>query len=359
MSYTPTAAKKRTAIVGCKHTTLDLILSLQRQGVHIDHCVTLGPEKAREQQVAGYMDLRPFLESAAIPYTSARKYNLRNAEDRARLPALDLDIILVMGWQRLIPDWWLEALSIGAFGMHGSSLPLPHGRGRSPLNWSLIQNQPVFYTHLFQYLPEIDNGPIVGVQTFDITPFDTSHTLHLKNTLAMIRLCGRYLPELLNGTATLTPQPTTGASYYPKRTAEDGLIYWTDNTQEIYNLIRAVTRPFPGAFTFLDDDPEQKVMIWQAIPFDTHLTWPDAVPGEIVAVFYDGTFVVTSSDSSLLVLESSNCRLTHADIGRRFGHLQQPRKVWTDLPQPDNPELAALRACALHRNRNNPQSSTE
>lgn len=334
MRYTNHTQQKRIGVIGCKHTTMDLIIGLQRSGFCIDHAVTILPEKAQDQQVAGYMDLRPFLERADIPYTIAHKYNLRDARDRTQILPLNLDLLLVMGWQRLIPEWWLGELNIGAFGMHGSSRPLPYGRGRSPLNWSLIQNQSIFYTHLFQYLPGVDDGPIVGVQTFDITPFDTCHTLHLKNTIAMIQLCVQHLPELLDGTAILKPQSGEGASYYPKRSAEDGLIYWTDSTLEIYNLIRAVTMPFPGAFTYLDDDPEQKVMIWRAIPFDTHLTWPDTVPGAIVATFYDGTFVVKTGDATLLVLESEGCTLTHADIGRRFGHLQQPRKVWTDLPQP-------------------------
>src|SRR3989338_7611323 len=100
---------KKVAVVGCKHTTKDLILGLERYWLKIDHCITISPKKGIDQKVAGYMDLRPFLKS----------------------------------------------LSVGAFGMHGSSKPLPFGRGRSPINWSLIQDKKIFYTHLFQYLPGV------------------------------------------------------------------------------------------------------------------------------------------------------------------------------------------------------------
>src|SRR5262249_4949231 len=155
------------AMVGCKHTTKELILGLERHGYAVDHCMTITPQLAESQQVAGYMDLRPFLKEKGIPYTLAHKYSLKSDEDRERLLSLKLDMLLVMGWQRLIPDWWLESLSIGAFGMHGSSKPLPNGRGRSPMNWSLIQNKDVFYTHLFQYKPGVDEGPVVGAQIFD------------------------------------------------------------------------------------------------------------------------------------------------------------------------------------------------
>ena len=112
---------KRIAVVGCKHTTRDLIEGLRRHGISPAHCVIITPEKGAEQEVAGYFDLRPFLDRIGVPYTLARKYSLKSDEDRATLLALGLDMLLVMGWQRLIPDWWLESLSVGAFGMHGSS----------------------------------------------------------------------------------------------------------------------------------------------------------------------------------------------------------------------------------------------
>ncbi len=324
---------KRVAVLGCKHTTRDLIIGLERLDYRFDHCITIGPETAERQQVAGYMDLRPFLDSRRIPYTIARQYSLNDDGGRDRLLSLGLDMLLVMGWQRLIPAWWLESLSIGAFGMHGSSKPLPHGRGRSPLNWSLIQGKSGFYTHLFRYRAGVDDGDIAGVQTFDITPWDTCLTLHFKNTVAMVQLCAKLLPGLLSGTARLTPQPTEGATYYPKRAAEDGLIIWNGCTHDIYNLVRAVTTPFPGAFTFLNDDFDRKITIWHAVPFDAKLAWPRAVPGQIVEVFYNGSFVVKTGDTTLLVTESEGHAFCDSDVRKRFGTAGLHPKVWENLPE--------------------------
>jgi methionyl-tRNA formyltransferase len=324
--------EKQVGVVGCKHTTRDLILGLARYGFAVDHCVTISPDTAINAQVAGYYDLRAFLAERDIPCTVVERYNLKAETDRVRLLELGLDCILVMGWQRLIPEYWLNSLSIGAFGMHGSSKPLPHGRGRSPMNWSIIQGKTIFYTHLFKYLPGTDDGPIVGVQTFDITPFDDGHTLHFKNLVAMKQLCARHLPELLAGAARLTPQPDGKATYYPKRSAEDGLVFWDDSTAVIHRLVRAVTRPFPGAFSYLDDEPTQKLMVWRAVPFDNQLQWPGSRPGEIVEVFYDGSFVVRTGDGSMLIQESEGPVIGTEDIGRVLGPAGTPRKVWDNLP---------------------------
>lgn len=325
--------ERRVAVIGCKHTTRDFIVGLERFGYVIDHCITIPPALGESCKVAGYTDLREFLEERRIAYTQADRYDLKSDEDEHAIRALGLDMLLVIGWQRLIPQYLLSALSIGAFGMHGSSKPLPHGRGRSPMNWSLIQNKDTFYTHLFRYLPGVDNGPIVGVKRFDLTRFDTALTAHFKNQVAMLQLCIENLPDLLAGRAVLQPQPVDGVSYYPKRTAEDGLINWSAGTLEIYNLIRAVTRPFPGAYTFLDDDHDKKLIIWRAIPFDTQIQWPSAHAGEIVEAFGGGYFVVKTDDASLLVEDYAGPRVHYQTVGHRFGCGGRSHRIWTGLPE--------------------------
>ena len=322
----------QVGVIGCKHTTLELISGLRRGGVAIAHAITIDPSEGRRQKVAGYLDLRRPLAEDGIPCTVVKTYSLRSEADRQTLRALPLDALLVQGWQRLIPVWLLEHLRVGAFGMHGSSRALPHGRGRSPMNWSLIQGKTIFYTHLFRYEAGVDDGPVVGVQRFDINPFDTCLTLHFKNTLAMTRLCLAHLPDLLAGRARLTPQPTKGVSYYPKRSAENGLIYWTDGVTDICNLVRAVTCPFPGAFAFLNDDPTKKVYIWRAQPFDAQLTFESARPGDVVESFSNGMFLVQTGGGALLVTESEAPPQTRVGPGDTLGHLGQPRKVWENLP---------------------------
>ena len=324
----------RVGVAGCKHTTLEFIDGMARLGHGIDQCITISPELGDSQAVAGYMDLRQPLQERGVPVHTTGTYSLREDKDAEELRPLELDLLFVIGWQRLIPDWYLETLSIGAFGMHGSSRPLPWGRGRSPMNWSLIQGENRFMTHLFRYRPGIDDGDIVGVQCFDITPHDTCLTLHYKNTLSMIRLAADLLPSLLDGTAEFHEQDEEGATYYPKRTAEDGLLDWTASTIEIHNLIRAVTKPFPGAFTFLDDDEAARQLIWRAVPFDTHLTWEQAEPGTIVEQFATGDFIVRTGEGSLLVLDWEGAGRGQSLVGRRLGRAGRPIKDWGTVPSP-------------------------
>ena len=321
--------KNSIAVAGCKHTTRELIQGLMRCGYKVDYCITISPEKGEEQKVAGYYDLREFLAENNIEAITAQKYNLQTTKDKDTIKARNIGILLVMGWQRLIPDWLLDHIRIGAFGMHGSSKMLPHGRGRSPMNWSLIQGKTQFYTHLFQYLPGVDDGPIVGIQKFDITEHDNCLTLHNKNTVSMIKLCETYLPALFDGTATLDPQPKAGVSYYPKREEADGIIMWNKPAVEIYNLIRAVTKPFPGAFTFLKGN---KLRIWRAIPFDSQFVWNGSEPGQILEVFSDTSFVVKCSDNTILVQEHEGLTLSQDCVGTVLHSNNIQPKVWHDLP---------------------------
>ena len=148
----------------------------------------------------------------------------------------------------------------------------------------------------------------------------------------MTRLCLTHLPDLLAETANLTPQPTEGVSYYPKRSAEDGLIYWADNMVDVCNLVRAVTQPFPGAFSFVNDDPTKKIYIWRAQIFDSKLLFDAAAPGEVLERFSNGMFLVKAGDGVVLVTDSDEPSQGDVEVGDTLGHLRQPRKIWENLP---------------------------
>ena len=104
-------------------------------------------------------------------------------------------------------------------------------------------------------------------------------------------------PNILSNNFSRIPQ-SGEPSFYPKRTPEDGLIDWDKPLKEIHNFVKALTKPYPGAFSFID---KQKIMIWEAQPFDTKITFPNSHYGEVVEKFSSGDFVINCMDGSLLI----------------------------------------------------------
>jgi len=287
------------AVFGCKATTLFLLENLNVPH-KIRHLITIGPEAGQKHDVADYLDLKEIAESKGINVYQAKYYSLKSQADQEYLNALKIDLAFVVGWQRLVPPEVLSGLSIGAFGMHGSSMNLPLGRGRSPMNWSIIEGRQVFYTNLFRYDPGVDSGDVVDTFKFQITHRDTAETMHFKNTLAMKYLIERNIEGLVRNDFKLTKQDDSiTPTYYPKRAPEDGLLDWGQDVQVIERFVRAVTRPFGGAFTFSGSN---KVIIWDAQVFDLNdFGYENQPAGTVVAVFESGKFLVKCFGGLLLV----------------------------------------------------------
>jgi len=285
------------AIFGCKHTTKFLIESLSEK-TKIDYLITIDEKKGKKFDVADYCDLTETADKYDIDVYKSKTYSLKRKEDIDYIKSLNIDIAFVVGWQRIVPGEILDSMSIGSFGMHGSSMDLPLGRGRSPMNWSIIEGRKYFYTNLFRYDSGVDSGDVLDTFKFDITHRDTAETMHFKNTLAMKYLIEKNLDKLLSGDFTLKKQKDITPTYYPKRTPDDSLIDWNLGVYELERFIRAVTKPFNGAFSFLDD----KVIIYDAQVFDSSdYGYDDKEIGEIVVVFPNGKFLVKCYGGLLLI----------------------------------------------------------
>jgi methionyl-tRNA formyltransferase len=282
----------------CTQNGYEILRYLLDADVPIAEIVSLTPEQADANHVSGYRSFADIAETHDVPIYYPETYEMRG-DDVSHFESLDADLMLVMGWQRLIPDAILDTLTRGALGVHGSAYGLPKGRGRSPMNWSLIEGLDRFLHAVIKLDSGADDGDIVATRKFDITPHDDIRTLYYKNVVATQEILTETLAPILDGEFEFTPQ-TGEATHYPKRTPEDGGICWTERTRRIYNLVRAVAAPYPGAFTEYDDE---RVFVWDAVPFSDDFVF-DADPGTIVRVFETtGDFVVTTADGSLLVQE--------------------------------------------------------
>jgi methionyl-tRNA formyltransferase len=289
--------KLKIVMCGCTEYGQLLLERLIADGIGFDHFVLLTPEQGERYAISGYKDLRPLADAHGIPVLVPQDYSLTQKDDVSFFQEQRFDLLIQGGWQRLFPVEILRTLRLGAVGIHGSTDLLPKGRGRSPLNWSLLEGRTRFLLQLFVMRNGADDGPVFDYEAFDINAHDSIRTLYFKNVIATERMLLRSLPKLANGTIELRPQKGV-PTYYTKRAPEDGEIKWEEmDVDHIYNLIRATTRPYPGAFGTIDG---QICTIWRAQIFDTRLVYADAAYGEVVEQF-DGLLVINCRGGLLLV----------------------------------------------------------
>jgi methionyl-tRNA formyltransferase len=178
-----------------------------------------------------------------------------------RLGRMAPDFIFSFYYRNLLSGDILKIPHSGAYNLHGSLLPAY--RGRSPVNWVLVMGEKKTGITLHHMVEKADAGDIVGQKEVFIDDDDTALTLFGKLCSKAGELLDEVLPRLRKGTAPRIPQDPKKASYFGGRRPEDGQINWSWPVARIYNLIRAVTEPYPGAFSFL---PEGKLLIWWAYP---------------------------------------------------------------------------------------------
>ncbi len=291
--------KDSIVMCGCHEAGYNSIKWALEGGLKIDYFVLLKSEIVLKSQISGYKDFSLLAKKFKINIYYSKSYSLKHQHDIEFFKKNQFSLLIQGGWQRLFPKEVLKTLKIGAIGGHGSSDFLPKGRGRSPLNWSLIENKQRFIIHYFIIKPGIDDGDIFHIEMFDINQWDDIKTLYYKMALTTSKVFLKLLPKLMNGELPLKPQKGK-PTYYLKRTANDGKINWEKDIFEIYNLVRAVTKPYPGAFTFYK---KIKIYIWSAQPFDTRIDTIKHKFGEVIKIFENGDLIVKAGSGLLLITE--------------------------------------------------------
>jgi len=167
------------------------------------------------------------------------------------------DVIFSFYYRDMVKAPILSIPPAGCLNLHGSLLPAY--RGRCPINWVLVNGEQETGVTLHYMTPTPDDGDIVAQHRIPIAPEDTALTLHAKAREAAASLLAEALPKLKAGIAPRIAQDSTKASYYGGRSMADGKVDWTLSAKQICNLVRAVTRPYPGAFSHLGT---RKVIFW-------------------------------------------------------------------------------------------------
>ena len=208
-----------------------------------------------------------------IPVQTPDSMNTPDWIERIRSWAPDL--IFSFYYRNMIHEEILKIPRLGAFNMHGSLLP--KYRGRVPINWAILHGEKTTGVTLHHMVKRPDAGDIVDQEAVPIGPDDTAQEVFNKCVTAARLVLLRQIEALTTGTAPRRAQDESQATYFGGRKPEDGLIDWTQSAENIYNLIRAVTQPYPGAFTQVDG---KKLFIWWARP----LKESGGTPGQVISV---------------------------------------------------------------------------
>ena len=218
-----------------------------------------------------FASVRELAKRHDIPVVTS-DINLR--ENAALVRELAPDLLLCFYYRNMLREEVLKIPRLGALNLHGSYLP--KYRGQVPVNWAVIKGDNETGATLHYMTGKPDAGDIVDQEKVPIEFHDTALDVFNKVTQAAVTVLARSLPLLLTDKATRMPMDLSRGSYFGRRRPDDGRIDWSRSALEIYNLVRGVTHPYPGAFSYLEG---KKIVIWSAAPAEGK-----GEPGKIVGV---------------------------------------------------------------------------
>nr|UXE46033.1 bifunctional polymyxin resistance protein ArnA [uncultured bacterium] len=245
----------RLAWVGCHIEGGLAFEALMQAGAPIVGAITLTPE--RRARRSGATDYGPACARWDVPLHQITDIN--GADGLAVLRALAPDIAFVIGWSQIVRPPALRLARIGMVGAHASLLP--RHRGSAPVNWALINGETETGNSLIWLTEGVDEGAVIDQASFPITPYETVASLYQQVAQSNRDMLLRLLPRLLAGERPGRLQPASDEPVLPRRRPADGVIDWNRPSRQVYDFIRALTRPYPGAFSWLDG---RRWTVWQA-----------------------------------------------------------------------------------------------
>ncbi len=233
------------------------IQELLRQGAEISLIFTHEDSPTEE---IWFQSVRELADQHGIPYLTT---DINDPANVARVREIAPAFIFSFYYRNMIRPEVLAIPRLGALNLHGSYLP--KYRGRVPVNWAVINGETETGATLHYMVEKADAGDIVDQGKVPIAFSDTALDVFAKLTDAAVTVLSRAWPLLREERAPRIAMDLAAGNYCGGRKPADGRIDWSKSALQIYNLIRGVTHPYPGAFTFLDG---KKVVIWQAWPLE-------------------------------------------------------------------------------------------
>jgi len=278
----------------------DLTLAVARQmtdaGIVLAGIVSPPPEfrisySAVPVRNSRHVDLSGWCRDREVPFTV---YQTADGLERTAIDS-GAAAALVAGWYHMVPARVRQLFPSGCVGLHASLLP--RYRGGAPLTWAVLNAEREAGVSLLELRDGVDDGPLYDQRRFPIAADDYIGDLVAKAEAVTVDMLRETFPRILSGAVAPTPQQGQ-PSYSLQRQPSDGVIDWRRPAADIARLVRAVSRPYPGARSVFESTD---VIIWRA-----RVAAPEPVvhgmPGQIVRLpeFGASPGVVTGSGTLLI-----------------------------------------------------------
>lgn len=245
----------KLGFVTCVQLGLSCMEALYDAGGELRLAITLKDEKAKSKSGRIYLD--EFCKDKDIDLYKINHIN--DTEVKELIKQYNLDWLFIIGWSQIADKELLESPEKGVLGMHPTLLPT--GRGRAAIPWAIIKGLSKTGVTLFKLDEGVDTGPILAQQEIALTDKSTSTELYEIVDETHVKLMKNIIPSILSDQVVLEIQDDSLATEWAGRRPEDGEILLKNSVNEAETLIRAVTKPYPGAFVFLNG---VKHIIWEA-----------------------------------------------------------------------------------------------
>ena len=248
-------SKPRIICVGANIESDVALRGLIKKKVNVVSLVTLPSEES--DGVSDYVDLHPFCSTNNIKTIDTNDIN--STETCLHIKNENPDYIFVLGWSQIFKENLLSIPNEFIVGSHPS--PLPEGRGRAPVPWTIIQEKKESAITLFKMSKGVDSGEILVQKYFEVPT--NSYASELYNVVAenLRDAFSEIYDNIISNKIEFKVQDLKKSTYRGKRTPSDGFLNFEKSAYDIEKLIRAVSEPYPGAYTYYQN---QKITIFRA-----------------------------------------------------------------------------------------------
>lgn len=242
----------------------------------IDISMVFSLDEEYSKNVSGYVPIHKIAQENNVPYKKFK--NINDKENVDLLKKLDADYIFVIGLSQLVGKEVISCAKKQVIGYHPA--PLPKFRGRAAIVWQILLGVQKSAVTLFCIDDGIDSGKIICQEPFEIDENDYPEDIFEKCVDVDYRLFSKGIDLLLDPDFEPVPQDEKEATYLLKRSPRDGKIDWSQPGSSIARLVRATSKPYPGAFASYENKSD--VIFWRAefIPENKYIGFN----GQIISV---------------------------------------------------------------------------